>query len=65
MDGIFCAGRAESNWDNQESYLRVPLKKSVSLKAAAVQRGLAIVRSRYQATTSEDTAGLKTLSEIL
>jgi hypothetical protein len=48
------------------------VKERVSLKRAAVQRGLetgskgqAIVRSRYQATTSEDTEGWKRLGVIL
>jgi hypothetical protein len=58
--------------DNKMSYLRESVKKRVSLKGATVQRGLrpksrvlVIVRSRYRATTSEDTAGWKTLSVIL
>jgi hypothetical protein len=44
----------------------VGVARVVSWKGAAIQRGLehgstgiAIVRSRYQATTSEDTAGWK------
>jgi hypothetical protein len=49
--------------------LTVIWRNESSWKGAAVQRGLkhgsreiAIVRSRYQATTSEDTAGWKRLS---
>jgi hypothetical protein len=62
----------EDNWGNQVSSVRESVKKKVSWKGATVQRGLeprsrglAIVRSRYQATTSEDTAGWKTVSVIL
>jgi hypothetical protein len=51
---------------------QVSCKKGRIWKGAAIQRGLdpgsrglAIVRSRYQANTSEDTAGWKRFSAIL
>jgi hypothetical protein len=58
----------EDNWDNQDNSVREFVKKRDrrrdSWKGAAVQRGLehgcrgmASVKSRYQSTTSEDTAG--------
>jgi hypothetical protein len=56
----------EDNWGNQVSSVLESVKKGVSWKGAAVQRGLergsrglATVRSHYQATTSVDTAGSK------
>jgi hypothetical protein len=61
-------GYKEDNWDNGVIYVREAVKKMDSWKGAAVQRGLepgrrglAIVRSRYQAATSEDIAGWKAL----
>jgi hypothetical protein len=72
MDGVVCASRAkEDNWSNQFNSVRASVKKRRSWKGAAVQRGLepgsrgiAIVRSRYQETSSEDTEGWKRLSVI-
>jgi hypothetical protein len=62
----------EENWGNQVSSVRESVKKRGSWKGAAVQRGfepesreLAIIRSRYQATISEETAGWKRLNMIL
>jgi hypothetical protein len=62
-------GYKEDSWGNEVSSVLGSVRKRDSLKGAAIQRGLehgsrgiAIVRSRYQATASEDTAGWKRLS---
>jgi hypothetical protein len=62
----------EENWGNEVSSVREAVKKKGQLEeswGSAVQRGLehgrrgiAIVRSRYQETSSEDTASWKKLS---
>jgi hypothetical protein len=56
----------EDNWGNGASSVRKSMKKRVSWKGAAVQRGLkrgsrriSTVRSRYQGTASENTSGWK------
>jgi hypothetical protein len=60
-------GYKEDNWSNRVSSVQESVKKRGSWKGVAVQRGLepgsrelAIVRSRYQTTSSEDTASWKT-----
>jgi hypothetical protein len=76
MNGVVCSSFAEKlerrKLGQQSQFCTGVCKKKRQLKGAAVQReleprsrGLAIVRSRYQATISEDTAGWKILSLIL
>jgi hypothetical protein len=61
----------EDSWGNQVNSVRESMTKSVSWKGAVVQRGLelgsrgvAIVRSCYQETSSEDSAGWERFSVI-
>jgi hypothetical protein len=56
----------EDSWGNQVSSLRESVKKRVSWKEAAPQKvlqagnkGIAIVKNRYQGTAGEDTEGWK------
>jgi hypothetical protein len=62
----------EDNWDNRVSSAREAVKERFSWKGAAVRkgiepgsRGIAVVRSRHQATTIEDTAVWKNLARVL
>jgi hypothetical protein len=62
----------EESCGNQVSSVWESVKKRVTLKGGAVQRGLepgsrgiAIVRSRFQGTADEDNPGWKRLSVIL
>jgi hypothetical protein len=70
-NGVFCGGSMsksykEKNWGNQASSVRDVTKRD-SWKGAVIQRGLEhgsrriTIRSRYRATTSEDSAGWKIL----
>jgi hypothetical protein len=59
----------EDNWGNQVSSVRESVKKRVSWKKAAIQRGIqrgsrriSTVRSHYQGAVGEDTAVWKRLS---
>jgi hypothetical protein len=65
-------GNEEDNLDNQVSSVGETVKKRGSWKGAAIQRGLepgskgkAIVRSRYQKTTSEEIKAGKDLECVL
>jgi hypothetical protein len=66
-------GYKEDNWGNRDSSVWEAVKKRESWKGyrkgAVIQRGLehgsrgiAVVRNRYQGTSSEDTAGWKRFS---
>jgi hypothetical protein len=72
IETAFCTrsvqrGYKEDSWGNGVSSVRESVRKRVSWKEAAIKRGLergswriCTVRSRYQGTAGEDTAGWKT-----